>query len=204
MKPRLIGGLLAAVLLAIGISACGSTSSNTDSHSSSTATSPSEAPVTDQLKADSDKDNDIEAPYDDTNNDRTLNFGHPADPAERQEIVSLLERYYKVALAENGTAACSMLYSTRAESTAEDYGGIAGPPYMRGNTCPVVMTKLFKHFHPVLAIELPKLKVARVRLEAHHALVVLSFGKKLPEREIHVMREGHVWKLSQLLDSELP
>lgn len=194
---------LTAILLAIGVSACGGT--NTSSHSSSTSTSAStaEAPVTSQLKVDRDKDSDVEAAADDTNNNSTLNFGHPAHPTERRAIVSLLERYYRVALAENGAAACSMLYSTLAEAVVEDYGGLAGPRYMQGNTCPIVMTKLFKHFHPVLAVELPKLEAARVRLQKHRGLVVLNFGKSLPEREIHVAREGHIWRVSEILDGEV-
>jgi hypothetical protein len=74
---------------------------------------------------------------------------------------------------------------------------------MRGTTCAAVLTLLFKHDHPQLVAELPKLEVARVRLIEHHGIVILHFGT-LPERQIPVAREGHTWKLQGLLDSEVP
>ena len=97
-----------------------------------------------------------------------------------------------------------MIYSTLAEAVPEDYGlSPPGPPYMRGTTCPAVLTLLFKHLHSQLGLELPKIKVTRVRLTEHHGLAVLSFGT-MPERQIQVAREGHVWRLAALLDGELP
>jgi hypothetical protein len=65
------------------------------------------------------------------------------------------------------------------------------------------MTLFFKHFHKQLTVEWPKLKVTGVRLQHHHGFAVLSFGS-LPERQILVAREGHTWKISALLDTELP
>jgi hypothetical protein len=195
-------------LLAGGICACGSAGGkpSTSARASSSATiaaSPSE--MTKLLRVDADKDNDVGAAQDDTNNDEVLNFAHPASASDRRAIVSLVERYYRVALAEDGAQACSLLYSTLAEATPEDYGTFAGPAYMRGNTCPVILTKLFGHFHALLAIRVPKLKVTRVRLEEHHGRAILSFGRGLPEREILVTREGpYAWKIAALLDSELP
>ncbi|MFZ1925469.1 MAG: hypothetical protein WAU42_04925 [Solirubrobacteraceae bacterium] len=194
-------------LLACGVCACGSSGEKTASSaraSSDAAIPASRSETAKLLKVDADRDNDYEAGYDDTNNDSSLNFGHPADASDQRAIVSLVERYYRIALAEDGAKACSMIYSTLAEATPEDYGSYAGPAYMRGNSCPVVLTELFEHFHAVLATELPKLKVLRVRLEEHHGNVILSFGG-LPEREIAVTREGpRRWKIATLLDSELP
>jgi hypothetical protein len=74
---------------------------------------------------------------------------------------------------------------------------------MRGTTCAAVVTGLFKHLHAQLAVELPKLAVTRVRLVEHHGLAVLSFGK-LPERVIHVVREGRVWRVVGLIDEPVP
>ncbi len=204
---RGMGALLVLGLLAYGLCACGSSGEQTASsaRASSDASIPaSPAETAKLLRVDADQDNDYEAGYDDTNNDSSLNFGHPANAADQRTIASLVERYYRVALAENGAKACSMIYSTLAEATPEDYGSFAGPAYMRGNTCPVILTKLFVHFHAALAAELPKLTVLHVRLEEHHGKVILGFGK-LPEREIAVMREGpRQWKIATLLDSELP
>jgi hypothetical protein len=206
--------LLAIGLLTLWASACGDSgkggSSKLASSSSATATNAANTTSTPDLtKIDGDRDNDVGAPDDDTNNDAVLNFGREAGPTDQQAVTALLERYYTAALAGDGAGACSMIYSTLSESVAEDYGtsygqASAGPSYLRaGKTCPQVMALLFKHFHTQLALELPKLQVSRVRLNGHRGLAVLSFGS-LPERQISVAREGHNWRVEALFDSELP
>jgi hypothetical protein len=204
------------MLLCVSVSACGTShkdSSSTSENPPTTVAKPvarsttpaniPPAPV--ETKPDADKDNDTHAANDDTNNRQALQFGHLASPSEKRVIVSLIRRYYKAALAEDGRAGCSMLYSLLEESIPEDFGETpAGPPYMRGaTTCAAGLTDLFKHFHPQLAVELPKLKVARVGLIEHHGMALLHFGG-LPEREITVVREGHVWKMSAMYDNEVP
>lgn len=193
-----------AILLAASVCACGSSKPSTDSHVSPSTAAADESPseTARLLRTDADKDNDFEAADDDTNNNSVLEYGHPASASDRRAIVSLLKRYYKVALAQEGAKACSLLYSMLAEGVPEDYGSYAGPVYMRGNSCPTIMTKLFTHFHPVLALELPKFKVRWIGLEEHYGRAVLSFGR-LPEREIRLAREGHTWKVDTLLDGEL-
>lgn len=203
--------LLVLGLLSLCLGACGSSAKTTSSPSDtgttvvSTVTAPTEttpAPV--ETRADADHDNDIHAPGDDTRNGSTLDYGHAADSSDNRAITALIKRYYAAAEAENGAAACSMLYSVFAEGVPEDYGqSPPSQPYMRGSTCPAVMTLLFKHLHPQLALEVPKLQVARVRLVEHRGLVVLHFGA-LPEREIYIEREGHTWKVDTLLDNAMP
>jgi hypothetical protein len=208
------GSLLALLAIAVfgfGLTACGSTKTSTGSTppvttdavtSSSTPVAVPPAPI--QSKADADKDNDLGAAEEDTRNSGVLDYGHAASVSDQRAVTKLLKRYYAAAAAENGAAACMMIYSTLAESVAEDYGHTPpGPEYSHGRTCPEVMTRMFAHFHPQLALELPKLQVAHVRLVEHHGLVVLSFGT-LPERQIGVAREGHTWKVETLLDSEIP
>jgi hypothetical protein len=199
----------ASVLLAVLVAGCGSSdtstvkSATTKTASTAAATTTEAALTASVLKGDSDKDSDAGGAGDDTNNNAVLDFGRPAGASNQRAIAALLERYYHAAATENGTAACSMLYSTLAESVPEDYGSYAGPTYMRGSTCPAVMTLLFKHYHRLLGIEVPKLKITHVRLQERHGLAVLSFGS-LPEREIHVQREGHIWRVTALIDTELP
>lgn len=204
--------LVALALFGVGLTACGA--GKDASVSVSTAGLPKEAPVSRiptkvppepaKTRADADKDNDIGAPEDDTNNNSALNFGQAADATDTHTITALLKRYYAAAYAENGAGACQMIYSTLAESVPEDYGqSPPGQPYMRGTTCAAVLTLLFKHDHPQLAVELPKLTVTRVRLMEHHGIAILHFGT-LPERQIPVAREGHLWKVEALLDSEVP
>ncbi len=196
--------LLTALLAGCGSSDTGTVKSATTATTSTAAATTAEAPLTaNLLKADRDKDSDGGGASDDTNNNAVLNFGRPAGASDKRAITTLLERYYRAAATENGAAACSMLYSTLAEGVPEDYGSYNGPTYMRGNTCPAVMTLLFKHYHRLLETEVPKLKIAQVDLQERHGLAVLNFGA-LPEREIQVEREGHVWRVTALIDAELP
>ncbi len=200
----------ASMLLTALLAGCGSSdtgtmkSATTATASTASATTTTEAALTaNLLKADRDKDSDGGGAGDDTNNNTMLDFGRAAGASDKRAITALLKRYYRAAAAENGAAACSMLYSTLAEGVPEDYGSYNGPTYMRGSTCPAVMTLLFKHYHRLLEIEVPKLKIAQVDLQERHGLAVLSFGT-LPEREIQVEREGHVWRVTALIDTELP
>ena len=202
MKSLLV--LWVGALLALSASACGGTSATVATSSTTTTATASTTETPNETGSDADKDNDVGAPEDDKNNNDVLDSGSEASPSDRKKIVALVNGYYKIALAEDGAKACTMIYSTLAESVPEDYGSFAGPSYMRGTTCPAVLTLLFKHFHSLLAMQLPKLKVTRVRLTEHHGLAVLNFGKTLPERQISVSREGHVWRIATLLDSQLP
>jgi len=206
--------LSVAGLLGVCLTACGSSSksSNSSTYASTAAktevvsTTPSYAPPAPvKTKADADKDNDTVAiAPDEKNNDSVFNFGHAASPADQHAITALIKRYYAAATAENGAKACSMLYSTIEESVPEDYGiSPPAPAYMRGTTCRAVLALLFKHYHPQIALEYPKLEVVRVRLIERQGIAVLHFGS-LPERQISVGREGHTWKLKALLDGEIP
>ena len=212
---RSLLALLATVALGFTTVACGSASkiagTATQTSPSATAagvdaprTPPGTAPSPAYTKADRDKDNDIGAPYDDTNNDSILDFAHPASAPDKRAITALLNRYYAAAAAGDGAKACTMLPPTLVKIIPEDYGQSPGPSYLRGGkTCSAVMALLFKHFRDQLAAELPLLKVTRVRLDRHHGLAVLNFGR-MPERQISVAREGHTWRVEVLLDDELP
>ncbi len=209
VKPLV--ALLVSALLSTGASACGgaATGGHTAAHLSTSApakdptiATSGESPLA-HTTADGDRDNDVGAADDDTRNTSTLDFGHAADASEQRTITALVKRYYAAALAQDGAAGCSMIYSTLAEAIPEDYSQTPGVPYMRGaKTCAAAMTLFFKHYHPLLMLEVPKLDVRRVRLEEHHGLALLSFGA-LPERAISVKREGRTWKMSALLDVEL-
>jgi hypothetical protein len=214
---RLLITLLIAALLSVCVAACGGRSKDTSSASptssntvptaiTTSATISNTTSTANPATADSDKDNDVGAPYDDKNNNSVLDYGHEAGAAEKQTVAAVVQRYYAAAAADNGVKACSMLYSTLAEAVPEDYGqGSAGPSYLRsGNSCPAVMVLMFKHFHSQLAAELPVLEVTHVRLVGRRGLAIVGFEGKMPERQIPVIRERRTWKLVALLDSELP
>jgi hypothetical protein len=201
-------------LIALGVSACGSSGKSTTTGSSTAAAHTTQAtkpdpahipPAPVETKVDADHDNDVGAPYDDSSNAGALEFGKPASTADTRAITAAIKHYYAVALSGNGAKGCSLIYSPIAESVVEDYGqSPPGPAYMSANTCAGAMTLFFKHFHPQFVAEVPHLRVRRVQLEEHHGIAILSFGKKLSERDISIVREGHAWKIEGLLDKELP
>src|ERR1700722_12694083 len=219
--------LSAVSLLSLGVSACGGTSHAsrpaTTSTTASSEANPEERPLdadhdTDVGKKDEDgsalpippevdRDNDhdtsVHTRYD-SDDKSILDFGHAADPADKQQITALVRRYYAASAAEDGTTACSMIYSPYAESIPEDYGtSPPGPKFARGNTCAEVMTKVFKHFHEGVAQRYPLLKISRVRVKGRVGIAILSFGPKLSEREIHLEKEGHAWKALALIEKDL-
>lgn len=139
----------------------------------------------------------------DSDDQRTADFGHPASSAEGATIAALVRRFYAAAAAGNGEKACSMLYSVFAEAVPEDYGtSPPGPGYARGTTCPAVLTRVFTHFREQILSKSPKLQITQVRVMGRAGIVLLSFGA-LPERIIHVLREGQTWRIQALLDEEL-
>lgn len=219
--------LCIAGLLGAGVSACGEShksTSPTSTNASSTTTTENSTAASN--KADPDKDHDgakpdeddkgpppkIDQDGDSDNNSKSyydsddkglLEYGHAASAAEKQAITGLIKRYYVAAAAEEGAKACSMLYSTYAEAVPEDYGtSPPGPSWARGSTCAAVLTHVFNHEHTEIAAKLPKLKIARIRVEEHRGLVVLSFHK-IPASEIRVLREGHTWRVEALVDNPL-
>jgi hypothetical protein len=202
--------LLAAALLSVNLLACGDSKVSSTKSSSTDGTSARSTDVSDQSgqvhsKVDSDKDDDVGAAYDDTNNNSVLELGHAAGAADNRAVTELVKRYYAAAAAQDGDGACSMIVRTLADAMAEDYGhGSAGPAYLSaGKTCPTVMVLLFRHFQRHLALEVPLLTVSRVRISGRQGLAILTF-RAMPERQIPVTKEGRSWKIATLLDSELP
>lgn len=191
-RPLLV--LLAAVPLCLGATACGSTSKDASTASTgaprSTATATTASSTSDATRIQSEED-------------EVLDFGHPANPADRQAVTTLVKHYYAAAAAENGAAACSLVLPSVANTVPEDYGEGAGPRYLRGGkTCHEVLTRMFIHLHQRLASDDATMKVTHVRLKTRGGYAVLRF-RSPPEREITVVHEGGTWKVSSLLDSKL-
>jgi hypothetical protein len=197
-------GLLAIVLLGMGVGGCGGSGNGTRSstdvgsnkgpHASESEDS-SVAPTHGYGK--NDRDNDTDHNDDD---EKVLFFGHAANSAERQTSVALITDYYAAAAAENGAKACSLLASFIAESVVENYGNTAA---LRGKSCAVVMSKLFKQKHQMLVGESASLKVIRVRVEGDKALAFLYFPEIPEVRQITERRTGETWKILDLLDGIL-
>jgi len=203
------------VLIASGLASCGGSNTGGSSHAVSAAPASAAARRVTNAEAsssvpldttvDADKDNDVTAgSLDDTNNHSAMTFGREASHSERRAIVALIKRYYATALAEDGARGCSMVYSTLAEAAVEDDAQAPGPQYERGaKTCAEVLRRMYVHEHAQIAAQVPKLEVTHIRLVEHHGVAFLRFGA-LPEREISIAREGHIWKMDTIYDQELP
>ncbi len=206
MRPPL--ALLALVLLALSLNACGDASkgSSSDSTTQSGAFSIDGA-ATSTTNVQRDKDGDRDDPtnsFYDSDDNPILHYGRAASPAEKLEIETLVKRYYAVALAADGSTGCSLMSATTAESVVELYGDDSADPALHGNTCAVVLSKLFTQHHQQLSEELPTLKVTSVRVGNHIGWALLSSGSpQIPGRML-VYREGTAaWKIGEVSRSTL-
>ncbi|HEY5194258.1 MAG TPA: hypothetical protein VIJ39_10360 [Solirubrobacteraceae bacterium] len=136
------------------------------------------------------------------NDDRVITaYGQPASSADRQAIVALVERYYRAAVADDATSACSLLFSLLAESIPEDYGQEPGPTYLRGlKSCPAILLLMLQHARSELASEI---EVIGVRVRGKRAYVLLGSATK-PASYLIVHREARTWKIDQMLPGTLP
>jgi hypothetical protein len=190
---------LIAILVGLGLSACGSAHKAAEpaSHASSSQQlalpkiEPSEDADDDSDKYGSEPDNENEA------------FGHPADAGDARHITAVLRRYYAAAARGDGALACELLYSPLAEAVPEDYGGTSAPAAQRGETCAVVLSKLFDQQHAQLK-DGSKLRVAAVRVYLNRASARFGLGNEAPDQYIMAHRERGPWKVDMLFGLERP
>jgi hypothetical protein len=200
MKPLL--ALLATTLLGVGIGGCGgvnksrSLPSRVPSTAAAGGAQTTTAPIAD-ARGTKAKGGAASESGEDASDIYT--YKHSASPADRRAITALVKRYYVAAAADNGAEACGMMYSILAESIPETYGRPPGPPELRGKTCAVVMSKLFKHVAgqppPVLAAT----KVTGMHLVGVRKGLVELHSTAMSIGEIEVERERGVWKIAGLI-----
>jgi hypothetical protein len=208
--------LSVTVLVGLGIVACGSvgkgaaSSSNARSDAaaargaSTGAASGTSSRTLEEAKLD--RDNDRDNPtnsYYDRDDSVVLNFGRAATDVEKQMIASVVERYFLAAAATDGVSACRLIYSILAEAIPEDYGHSAGAPALHGDTCAVVMSKLFKQNRSWLAGYSAALKVTSVRIEGDRGLALLNLGPSNPASVLRVHRDGQAWGVDKPLPNVL-
>ncbi len=153
-----------------------------------------------------DRDNDSDNPtgsYYDSDDNPIRFYGRPASAADRRLITALVRRYYAAAAAGDGSTACEMMTAPIVNSIPHTVGGPAGPPYLRGKTCPLILSKIFKQNHEQLSTYNALMHVDGVRRSGDQALLIMRF-KGLPARDIEVVHEHGTWKMDALLDDELP
>jgi hypothetical protein len=217
-------GLLAAVVLGLGVTACGGAdgktgsvastpgaSSSSASSTSGPAGTPSGSGSSGSLAShsppheDQDRDYDSAHPssYFDSDDLKPQDFPIQASPADIRAVTALIKRYFAAAAAGDGVTGCSLIYSLFEETIVETYGQPpAGPPALRGRTCAVVLSKLFKSSHGQLAAEVRTLEVAGLRLDGNRGLALLRYHN-IHGRRIEVHRERGAWKIDAVIDTEI-
>src|SRR3977135_3394846 len=205
------------IMACCGIVACGSTGKGAthspSAHSDTTATggatttaATGSTPTTvEEIKRDQDKDRDNPTnSYYDKDDSIILPYGRAGKGAEEKAIASVVKRYLAAATSADGATACRLLYPVLAESIPEEYGHSAGTSALQGNTCAIVMSKLFKQEHQELAEYQSTLKVTGVRTEGSHGWAMLSHGSSGPRRFFRLHREGRTWTIGETFPNGLP
>jgi hypothetical protein len=208
--------LLASVLLAIGLAACGGTSGVADSASRATRAGSSSTSASAQsgtptaapsgyLKSDGDTDSDDQDPSARGAGRQTFDelpllesYGPPASAAEARTIAALVKRYYAVSLAGDAAQACSMLSASLA-------AGLAAHNSEDTRTgCVAPLSLLLEQQHQRLVSEgIATMLVTDVRVKGDLSLAVLAF-EKTPESQLTLVREDGAWRIDELFSSYMP
>jgi hypothetical protein len=143
-----------------------------------------------------DRDNDADNNDDDAH---ILDYGHASSATDREQLTSLVRRYYAAAAAEDGGKACSMLYPLLSETVAEEQGSTGS----HRTTCATAVTKIFKQRHQLLVGDSNTLKFYRIRVNGEKALTLISFATAPEVRQLLERRGGGTWKIAALLDTIL-
>jgi hypothetical protein len=140
--------------------------------------------------------------HDGDDGDDDVSWGHAASAADFRAVVAVVRAYYAAGAAGNGARGCSLIYSLLADEIPELYGEGSGPPELRGKTCAVVVSKLFRHHRAHFRADSAWLRVFRVRVRGLRGLAFV----RLPDTPIHdipVHREHAAWRVEALIDSPL-
>jgi hypothetical protein len=209
--------VLAVALFSVGIIACGSAGTGSMSHiphakGSSHGFKGDEDDdeefgvknnMSPSVDGDADADNDIKdrlRGYHDSDDRNILAYGDSAGVADKLTLTNLVKLYYAAATAEDGERACSLVTPHYVRLIVEEFGGAGGPRYMRGKTCPVVMSSFFKHEHRLLSLGV---EITSVRISGDQAFVLLG-SSALPASYITLKHQGSAWRVEDLLGVPLP
>jgi hypothetical protein len=155
--------------------------------------------------ADADNDHDYaenaSKGYIDGDDSAALDYGHAPNTATERKIAAVATRYFVAAARGDGASACSLIVPTMAQAIPEDYGGVAGPSYLRGSsTCAAAMSRLFMHDHAQLA---SAMKVTGVRIDGGLALALVG-SHTVPAGYVDMTLIRGAWRISDLLSTPLP
>jgi len=190
-------GTLSAIVLLLGVAACGD-SRSTGTHRTVAAAHSAAAEAPPRVSGHAtDRDNDADHNDDDA---PALHFGRAASPADRRHVVALITRYFAAATAGNAAAGCHLLAPVIAESFAEEKHL---SPQLTARKCAVELSKLFRTNHALLVEKRRTLRVIGVRVQGDHALAILDFPTIPEVRLIDARNTAGSWGLLELLDGGL-
>jgi len=151
---------------------------------------------------DADFDNDLKPQpgYDDSDDGPVRNYGHAAGAAQEARLKGIVTRYFAAAAKGDGKTGCTLIDAHFVTAIPEDYGRGAGPAYSRGNTCPVVLSAIFKHAHAQLS---GRIRVTAVRIQGAQALVLVG-STTMAAGYVSLQRTGGVWGIVGLLGTPMP
>ncbi|MFZ1925472.1 MAG: hypothetical protein WAU42_04940 [Solirubrobacteraceae bacterium] len=201
-RARFSLGVVIAASVGLGLGACGSAHGGTGSASGASSGQSARHLALPTIEPTEDEDLDSDKRKHEPDNEREA-FGHLADATDRRLVTVLVKRYYAAAAREQGAVACGLLYSVFAETVAETYGGPAGSPSLRGDTCAAVMTKIFTRMHHRLRMG-AAVRVVAVRVDLNRASVQLGLAGEKPARYVMAHRERGAWKMNELIDVNFP
>jgi hypothetical protein len=221
---------LGALVLALGLCACGGGVSATSKSSpqsgteksartEKTAETPSSRSVRGLLgDGDHDNPNDLDgdehpdgdpdsdtslAPktYEDSDDSAILSSGKAAPAPQERAIAALVKRYYAALAAGRGSRACALMAPTLAETLAEAYGGGGGPAFLRGaHSCTAIVSLDAAHLEHQLR---GVVAVTGVRIEGETARALLG-STTMPASYLGLLRVAGTWRIAALAAVRLP
>jgi hypothetical protein len=201
LRGLLVLWLCAVALSAIGVGGCGSAENRSGAASDAHAHAGAVFRVpSGPLGHDEDGDIDTLGMGYDADNDSDSTYGPPASPAERRAIVAFIRRYYEVAAAGEGAAACSMLDPITAETLVERHHRGHGPRSLQGESCAQIVSKLFRARHRELVEDLASFRISLVDVRGNRGVVFAPFALTR-EMQLIVHREHGGWGMEVPLDN---
>lgn len=199
---KLVVFLIALMVLAGSLTACGSVDTSTHPVSGSGHAATLDGSTTSQrsyLNDDGDGQPDDRPMY----NDDTIlldEFGKEAPAAERAAIGVLVKRYYEDAASGNGVRACPLLAPSLVAGLSEGQSSQGA----KAGGCAATVSRLFEAQRTRLkADDVATMVIVDVRVRDGLGLVAVGF-KRTPLGMILVKREAGSWKLNGLFDSVMP
>jgi hypothetical protein len=199
-------GLVAAVLLTTGVTACGDAekAARSGPARSPTAARPTTAEMRDgywHYDGDKDGDDPDSNQIGHTQDDQELlrSYGGPkhAPATTARAIEALVRRYYVVSLAGEASSACSLLAQEIVAGLIAEHGS----SNHGAGACTTAIKSVLAQGHGHLAAENPAtMRVTGVYVKGNLGLVMLGF-KRFPESSIIVQRKGRAWKMDALFDN---